>query len=76
MLPDCMECSLSGVEGSEVDRSSGEVETRWRKFTYEEIIARDQTFDELYPLYSEYLQYAKVLMPDNQALEALGVVVR
>lgn len=38
--------------------------------------ARDEAFDELYPLYSEYLQYAKVLMPENQALEALGVVVK
>ena len=38
--------------------------------------ARDKAFDELYPLYSEYIQYAKVLLPDNQALEAIGVKVK
>jgi hypothetical protein len=38
--------------------------------------ARDQALDELYPLYTEYIQYAKVLLSDNQALEALGVTVK
>lgn len=38
--------------------------------------ARDRAFDELYPLYSEYIQYAKVLLADNQALEAVGVKVK
>lgn len=37
---------------------------------------RDRAFDELYPLYSEYLQYAIVLLADNQALEAIGVKVK
>ena len=37
--------------------------------------SRDKAFDELYPLYSEYIQYAKVLLQDNQALEAIGIKV-
>jgi hypothetical protein len=37
---------------------------------------RDQAFDALYPLYSEYIQYAKILLADNQALEAIGVKVK
>lgn len=38
--------------------------------------ARDRAFDELYPLYSEYIKYAKVLLADNQALESIGVKVK
>lgn len=38
--------------------------------------ARDHAFDELYPLYTEYIKYAKILLPDNQVLEAIGVKVK
>lgn len=38
--------------------------------------ARDSAFDEVYPLYVEYIKYAKIVLPDNQMLEALGVRVR
>lgn len=38
--------------------------------------ARDRAFDELYPQYSEYIQYAKVIFVNNQALEAIGVKVK
>ncbi len=38
--------------------------------------ARDRAFDTLYPKYSEYVKYAKVLIPENQLLEAIGVKVR
>ncbi len=38
--------------------------------------ARDRAFDELYPLYSEYIQYAKVLLADRQAIEAIGIKVK
>lgn len=38
--------------------------------------ARDRAFDALYPKYSEYIQYAKVLLPNNQLLEGLGVRVK
>jgi len=37
---------------------------------------RDRAFDEVYPLYVEYIKYAKIVLPDNQMLEALGVRVR
>ena len=37
--------------------------------------ARDEAFDEIYPLYTEYISYDKVLLAGNQALEALGVKV-
>lgn len=37
---------------------------------------RNRAYDELYPLYSEYIQYAKVLLPNNQALEAIGIKVK
>jgi hypothetical protein len=38
--------------------------------------ARDAAFDALYPKYAEYIKYAKVLLPDNQLLEAIGVKVK
>ena len=38
--------------------------------------ARDKAFDELYPLYSEYVKYARILLADDQALEAIGVKVK
>lgn len=37
---------------------------------------RDRAFDELYPLYSEYIRYAKILLPNDQKLEAIGVRVK
>ena len=37
---------------------------------------RDQAFDSLYEKYTELMSYAKVLLKGNQALEALGVVVK
>jgi hypothetical protein len=37
---------------------------------------RDRAFDELYAQYSAYIKYAKVLLVDNQALEAVGVKVK
>jgi hypothetical protein len=38
--------------------------------------ARNAAFDALYPKYTEYIKYAKVLLPDNQILEAIGVTVK
>lgn len=38
--------------------------------------ARDKAFDELYPKYREFVDYAKILLSDNQSLEALGIVVK
>jgi hypothetical protein len=37
---------------------------------------RNKAFDQLYPLYSEYIKYAKILLPNNQALEAIGIKVK
>lgn len=37
---------------------------------------RDKAFDELYPLYREFIDYAKILLSNNQSLEALGIVVK
>lgn len=37
---------------------------------------RDKAFDALYEEYAELLQYAKVLMGEKQALEALAIVVK
>jgi len=37
---------------------------------------RDCAFDELYPQYSDYIKYAKLLMPNDQLLEMIGVTVR
>lgn len=36
---------------------------------------RDTAFDELFAQYVEYIRYAKVLLHDNQMLEAIGVKV-
>lgn len=36
---------------------------------------RDTAFDELFARYIEYIKYAKVLLRDNQMLEAIGVKV-
>ena len=38
--------------------------------------ARDKAFDALYPQYTEYIKYAKILLAGNQALEAIGVKVK
>lgn len=38
--------------------------------------ARDMAFDELYAKYREFIEYAKILLSDNQLLEALGIVVK
>jgi len=38
--------------------------------------ARDHAFDTLYPKYSEYIKYAKIILSNNQALEAIGVKVK
>jgi hypothetical protein len=37
---------------------------------------RNMAFDELRPLYTEYIKYARILLAGNQALEALGIVVK
>ena len=37
---------------------------------------RNQTIDKLHQLYLEYLKYAHILLVGNQALEALGIVVK
>ncbi len=36
---------------------------------------RDNAFDELYPQYRELIDFAKVLLADEQMLESIGVVV-
>lgn len=38
--------------------------------------ARDVAFDALYPQYTDYIKYAKILLAGNQALEAIGVKVK
>lgn len=46
-----------------------------RKENYEATAAtdaRDEAYDAVYPLYTEYIKYAKILLDDNQ-LKALGV---
>jgi len=37
---------------------------------------RNSAFDALYPQFSEYIKYAKILLAGNQALEAIGVKVK
>lgn len=37
---------------------------------------RDKAFDELYPQYSELIEFAKVLLEDEQLLESMGIVVK
>jgi len=39
-------------------------------------VARDKAFDELFPLFKDYVNYAKVLLANDQALEALGITVK
>jgi len=38
--------------------------------------ARDIAFDNLYPQYTDYIKYAKILLAGNQLLEAIGVTVK
>ncbi len=37
---------------------------------------RDNAFDELYPHYFELIEFAKVLLAEEQLLESLGIVVK
>jgi hypothetical protein len=38
--------------------------------------ARDVAYDELYPLYSDYVKYAKLLLPDASLLKMLGITAK
>jgi len=38
--------------------------------------ARDKAFDILYPKYIDYIKFAKIMLPDSQSLEAIGVTVK
>ncbi|MDO4228640.1 MAG: hypothetical protein Q4C98_02405 [Capnocytophaga sp.] len=38
--------------------------------------SRDKFFDELYPQYSEFVAYAKVVFSKSQDLEALGIITK
>lgn len=38
--------------------------------------ARDMAFDALFQQYTDYIKYAKILLSDNQLLEALGITVK
>ena len=38
--------------------------------------SRDAAIDVLYPKYTQLIAFAKVLFPDNQTLEKLGVIVK
>lgn len=38
--------------------------------------SRDHALDNLYPKYSDLIEYSKVLFKDNQTLEKLGIVVK
>lgn len=38
--------------------------------------ARDLAFDAIYPQYTDYIQYAKILLAGNQVLEAIGMKVK
>jgi hypothetical protein len=37
---------------------------------------RNRAFDELRPLYTEYIKYARILLAGDEALEALGIIVK
>jgi hypothetical protein len=37
---------------------------------------RNKAFDELRPLYAEYIKYARILLAGNQVLEAIGIKVK
>ena len=37
---------------------------------------RDRAYDEVLQLHAEYVKYARVLLSDSQALEAIGVRVK
>ncbi|GIJ93582.1 hypothetical protein CAPN002_08000 [Capnocytophaga stomatis] len=37
---------------------------------------RDEAFDKIYPIYTEFVSYAKILFQNDQTLEALGIVVK
>ncbi len=37
---------------------------------------RDNAFDDLYPHYTELLEFAKVLLEEEQLLESMGIVVK
>ncbi|MFA5045356.1 MAG: hypothetical protein WC542_05450 [Paludibacter sp.] len=37
---------------------------------------RIRAFNQLRPLYAEYIKYARILLAGDQALEAIGIVVK
>ena len=73
MKPADLEAQLTAIAALETIKNNQKKETAEAQAATE---VRDLKFDEMYAKYSTLLKYSKILLGNDQAIEALGIVVK
>ena len=71
--PADLEAQLTAIAALETIKNNQKKETAEAQAATED---RDLKFDEMYAKYSTLLKYSKILLGNDQAIEALGIVVK
>ena len=73
MKPADLEAQLTAIAALETIKNNQKKETAEAQAATE---ARDLKFDEMYAKYATLVKYSKILLGNDQAIEALGIVVK
>lgn len=73
MKPADLEAQLNAIVALEAIKNNQKKETAEAQAATE---ARDLKFDEIYAKYATLVKYSKILLGNDQAIEALGIVVK
>lgn len=73
MKPADLEAQLTAISALETIKNNQKKETAEAQAATE---ARDLKFDEIYAKYATLVKYSKILLGNDQAIEALGIVVK
>ena len=73
MKPADLEAQLNAIVALEAIKNNQKKETAEAQAATE---ARDLKFDEMYAKYATLVKYSKILLGNDQAIEALGIVVK
>ena len=73
MKPADLEAQLTAIAALETIKNNQKKETAEAQAATE---ARDLKFDEIYAKYATLVKYSKILLGNDQAIEALGIVVK
>jgi len=73
MKPADLEAQLTAIAALETIKNNQKKETAEAQAATE---ARDLKFDQMYAKYSALVKYSKILLGKDQAIEALGIVVK